>query len=124
MRKRDVLRRSQRRRQRWMNQGHLGSQLFRFGMALAIVVVLGIAAMEVLDVRGSVASPPTRTEVAGSTETASQTVAERARVEVLATLPHDRGAFTQGLLLFEGGCTRAQDSLAHLPFAWWTSRAG
>ena len=106
MRRRDTMRRSQQRRQRWTNQGDLGAQLFRFGIALVVIVLLALVTVLVLQVRrlgaeapeGSVAQ---RGDVAGIS-VAVPSNAERARAEVLSTWPHDRGAFTQGLLLFEG----------------------
>jgi glutaminyl-peptide cyclotransferase len=106
MRRREAMRRSQQRRQRWTNQGHAGSQLFRFGIALAIVVMLALVAVLVLEARrsGAAEPPPVSASRGSGTGIAGGTpgLAERAKVEVLSTRPHDRGAFTQGLLLFEG----------------------
>src|SRR2546430_1970358 len=76
-------------------QPHLAALVVLALLALSACAGLptrGVGATEVTNAAPGVRSAPARTDAA----------AEQLRVQVLSTRPHDPGAFTQGLLLYDG----------------------
>jgi glutaminyl-peptide cyclotransferase len=84
------------------------AQPWRLVVALALVLFLAIAGGLVVQGRGlgastaAVAPEAPRAALGGAVARQDTAPAERLKVEVLSTRPHDRNAFTQGLFLLEG----------------------
>jgi glutaminyl-peptide cyclotransferase len=83
------------------------AQPLRLVVGIALILFLAVAGVLVVQGRGlssstAVAPDAPRTSLSAPVNRQEIIPAERLKVEVLSTRPHDRNAFTQGLFLFEG----------------------